>query len=102
MLGFGVKSANTGETGPKLTWKLVSSCQYRGFAVRTIATYFLKGPDVTHPPPFPGGRLIWQRSFEGMHVLLRPGWGAPSPDTLVSLPSRSGDLDGSADHFGQL
>lgn len=67
-----------------------------------MVTHSLKGPDVTQPPPLLGGRLIWQRSFEGMQVLLRPGWGAPSPDKLKSLPSRIGDLVGSAAHFGQL
>lgn len=67
-----------------------------------LGAYFVKGPDCTQPPPLPGARLIWQRSLDGMHVALRPGWGAPSPERLVSLPSRAGDLDGSAAHFGQL
>jgi len=62
----------------------------------------LKGPDLTQPPPGPGGSDTPHMSGEGIQVLLRPAWYAPFPDIDVSEPSKMGDFSGSWAHNGQL
>lgn len=58
--------------------------------------YFLNGPEVTQPPPLPGG--IWTIGWSlGVDPLL--GAGAPFPDMLDSEPSNTGEFNGSSAYF---
>jgi hypothetical protein len=78
--GFVVRFDMTGETGPRLTFQS------------------LKGPDVTHPPPWLGGRLTPHWSGEGIQTFARPPTNEPSPLRDVAEPSRAGDFFGSSAH----
>ncbi|GMG05317.1 unnamed protein product [Aspergillus oryzae] len=71
---------------------LIGSC---GLGIRGKA-YFLKGPDLTQPPPFEGWRKI-----PGAASVALWGTNAPSPDMLYSEPSKMGELTGSSAYLFQ-
>jgi hypothetical protein len=69
----------------------------RGGGVENRA-YPTKGPDFTQPPPFPDGSQIRPAPT----TLPLCAKYSPSPPRLVSLPSKTGDLDRSSWYLNQF
>ena len=63
---------------------------------------FLKGPEVTHPPPVPAGKYTFGYDPRDRVRGPRPGMYSPLPDILVALPSKIGPEVGSEEYSPQF
>lgn len=80
-----------GELGPRLATMLGKVSKSSSYFDNHSNSYFLKGPAVMHPPPFPDGIKICFLPAK-LPLCLKND---PSPPKLVALPSNKGDLVGS-------